>query len=60
VGNCVKSSSISFEPICPMEIKDDPDDVDEHPEPNPKDAMEKLESDTDAEKKEEEPKENNE
>jgi radial spoke head protein 4A len=53
IGNGVKASSISFQPIAPQEIKEDPDDIDEFPEPNPKDALEKLESDTDAVKPDE-------
>jgi len=54
IGNGVKATGICFMPIAPQEIKDDPEDQEEHPEPNPKDALEKLESDTDAEKKPEE------
>ena len=47
IGNAIKSTSISYQPISPQEVKDDPEEQDEHPEPNPKDALEKLESDTD-------------
>ena len=59
MGNGVKMTGASYEPLAPVDIKDEPDDMAEHPEPNPKNPPKpKLETDTDAKNPDEQPKDN--
>ena len=48
IGNGIKVGGDSFYPIQPGLVGDDPEDGNEMPEPNPKDAPQELESDSDA------------
>lgn len=52
IGSGVAQGGDSFQPVGPAEIMQDPEDCTEQEEPNPKTALEPIESDTDEEKKE--------
>ena len=48
IGTAIKSTGTPYQPTAPLDIKEEPEDQEEHPEPNPKNAPQKIETDTEA------------